>query len=279
MNWNRAKTILIIFFICTNLFLLATIFASTGKTSIITDDIISSTTQILKNNQIEIDPAIIPRKTQALPLLEAENIIGSYEEFSKKLLGEDCKASSPNVFISSQGTLTLSGDTFEFVPDTPLFPEICEKITPSNARSIAESVLKKYNFEDRDLQFDIKTFKDDFIINVSKKKDSVYYYSCNLQLTISPSGLKYLGGSWFYEKKEAPEDVTLKSVTGVLIDYISVANRPTSPETITSIDLGYSVNEKDIYHKTAILTPSWRITLISGREFILNATEKQITDF
>lgn len=279
MNWSRAKTILIIFFICTNLFLLATIIASTNKTTIITDDIISSATQILKNNQIEINPDIIPRKSQHLPILEAENIIDSYENFSKKLLGEDCAPASSNVFTGGNGEVTFSGDTFNFVPATPLFPEICEKLTLSNAKSVAESVLKKYDFEDRDLQFDIKTFKDDFVINITKKKDSVFYYDCNLRLTLSDRGLKNMSGSWFYEKNELPGDVTPKSVTGVLIDFISVSNRPNTPDTISSIDLGYSTNEPEIYHNPASLVPCWRITLIDGQEFILSAIEKQITDF
>ena len=75
MNWSRAKTILIILFLCTNIFLLTTIILSSGRNSNVTEDIVASTVQILKENGVEISPDIIPRKTRILPVIDLEEQI------------------------------------------------------------------------------------------------------------------------------------------------------------------------------------------------------------
>ena len=50
MNWSRVKTILILFFLCTNLFLASVIVMSGNRVHTISDEIIHSTGEILKNN-------------------------------------------------------------------------------------------------------------------------------------------------------------------------------------------------------------------------------------
>lgn len=277
MNWNKAKTILIIFFICTNLFLLATILISTSKTSIVTDDIINLTTVILKNNRIEIDPAIIPRKTQAVAMIEAKNFIDSYDTFSKKTAGEDAKMLQTNVYEGENGTITFSGDKFDFIPKSPLYTDLTQRLTASNAQQVALTILKKYGFEDNNLIFDTAEQNSEYTVTVTKQKDNLHYFNSELKVKLSMAGVKEISGSWFFEKNILRDKFVLKNVTGVLIDYISVANRPTTDEKITSIELGYSILEEGIHHKEILLTPCWKITIDNGAEYVLSAVENQIT--
>jgi len=273
MNWNKAKTILIIFFICTNLFLLATILISADRTSIVTDDIVSSTTLILKNNQIEIDPEIIPRKTYATSLLEAENWIGDYAEFAKKFIGENAILSENSVYTSELGSVSFSGDKFEFIPASPVFSDVTKNLSDTNYDRIASGILKKYDFSDSNLLYENKITDENFTVTVTKQKDSLYFFNSELEIVLAKDGVRKISGSWFFEKNQLKEKVTLKNITGVLIDYISVANRPTTPEKIVAIDLGYSILEEGIHHKFSVLTPCWRITLDNGAEYILNGAE------
>lgn len=273
MNWNRAKTILIIFFICTNLFLLTTILMSVNKTSIVTDDIISSTTMILKNNRIEIDPELIPRRTQPAAMIKAENFIDSYESFAKKLVGDDASELESNVYEGSKGKIFFSGDRFSYNAKKGEFSELTEKLNSDNTRQIALDVLKVYGFEDNSILFDVAEDNSEYIVTVTKQKNDMPIFSSKLKLVMNKNGVSGISGSWFFEKGTLKNKYTLKSVSGVLIDYISISNRPTTDEKITSVSLGYYVPDEGIFHKDVLLMPCWKIVLDNGGEYILNAVE------
>lgn len=276
MNWSKAKTILIIFFICTNLFLLTTILMSVSKTSIVTDDIIDSTIMILKNNRIEIDPEIIPRRTQPAAMIRAENFITSYEEFAKKFVGEDLNMLETNVYEGSRGKIFFSGDRFSFDASKEEFSELTEKLNESNARQVVLDVLKAYGFEDSTLLTDVSGDESEYVVTVTKQKNEMPLFSSKLKVVMNKKGVKRVSGSWFFEKGALKNKYTLKSVSGVLIDYISVANRPTTEEKITSVTLGYYIPDEGILHKDALLVPCWKIALDDGGEYILNALENNV---
>ncbi len=276
MNWNKAKTILIIFFICTNLFLLASILISADRTTIITDDIIASTKMILNNNRIEIDPEIIPRKTHSLSMIESENWILDYSEFSKKFVGEDSVAVENNCYIGEHGTISFVADSFSFSPSSSEEIKGVENLSSSNAEKIALEILKKYDFSSSNLFFEIDNSKDsdkEKSIIITKKKDNIHYFDSKIEITFLNNCLFNISGKWAFEKKELKENFALKNVTSVLIDYISLVNRPTTDEKIISIDLGYSILEEGIHHKKFLPHPCWRITLDNGAEYILNAVD------
>lgn len=273
MNWSKAKNILIIFFLCTDLFLLSIMLLSTQRTSVVTDDIIDYTITILNNNRIYIDPNIIPRRTNRLPMAEAYNIISDYESFAKLLAGDDAAMTGTDLYSGSNGTVSYVGDKFDFTTKGELFSDITAGLNQSNAPQIALDILKNYNFDDNGLLFDTTENNGRYTVTVTKEDDGLYYFNCALELVMTSDGLEKISGSWFYETGTRGERIDLKSVAGVLIDYISLANRPAEEEYIAALDLGYSVLEEDIYHRQAMFTPCWRITLDNGSEYVLNAAE------
>ena len=89
MNWYKAKTILIVFLVITNAFLLFNIIFNVKDGTYISDKTISETAAILHNNGIDIDESIIPHKNVNAGQFEADNIIEGYQSFAEKLLGEN----------------------------------------------------------------------------------------------------------------------------------------------------------------------------------------------
>lgn len=277
MNWSKAKTILIIFFICTNLFLLTTIIVSTGKNSIVTDDIISSTISILENNRIEIDVGLIPRRTPAVTKVYARNFIDDYEGFAKRFVGELTTPVKNNTYSGEKGVISFVGDKFEFLPAEPMYEALTAKINSDNAQYTALEVMKKYGFDDDNLIFKEREEDGVYVISITKQKDGLYYFNSELKVTMTQSGVTGISGSWFYDET-VKEKIILKSVTSILIDYISLSNRPTTTEKIVALDLGYSLLEGGIYHKEITLIPCWRITLDTDGEYILKASESYPDD-
>lgn len=274
MNWSKAKTILITFFICTNLFLLLTITMSAKKTSIVTDDIAASTITVLKNNRIDIDPETIPRKTSSIPIMKVKNFIEDYETFAKSLIGDDAVYDeNDNTYSGKLGTVHFEGDYFEFTALGTLFSDDTRKLSSSTAQQIALNIMKKLNFSDASAECSVSFADENAVVKLTGKKDGLCYFNSEITLVMANSGLKKIYGTWFFDDSALPNKVTMKSVTGVLIDYISLANRPTVDEKIISLDLGYAILEDGIYHKEGNMIPCWRITLENGETYVLNALE------
>ncbi len=270
MNWSRAKNILIIFFLCVNIFLLLTITMSTRKTTIITDDIIASTVAILKNNEIEIDNKIIPQKNQPLPLLEAKNIITDYKEFSEKLLKGEAIKGNNDTYSNQSGAVSFSGNRFFYTPSSPACSDITKKIVMDNARQIGKQLLKEYGLDLSNTEFTSSMENSKYTISVSKKKNSEPHFSSRITMTVSPSGLEKMSGIWFEGEKAIGEKELIKSMSGVLIDYISKA--PKASHKIDSIQLGYYLPDEVTYKKVVTLIPCWQINSTKG-SYLMDAIE------
>ena len=89
MNWGRAKTILIILFLCTNTFLLTAIILSSNNSSVVSEAIAKSTVDILKDNGIDVSEEIIPRRTDILPVVNV--ISGGFGDERKFLTVRELK--------------------------------------------------------------------------------------------------------------------------------------------------------------------------------------------
>lgn len=274
MNWSRAKTILIIFFICTNLFLFSVILISADRTSIVTDDIVSSTVSILKNNKVEIDPEIIPRKTSSVDMIEFENWISDYFEFAKKFVGEDAKKQTENTYVGANGKISFSGDEFTYHPATSIDTKtIIIKNHQVPEEKIALSVLEHFGFSDENLVIFKTENQNQKKITITKEKGTLSFYDCKIDMFISEEKIYKISGSWFFEGENLKEKFTVKNVTGVLIDYLSLTHRPKTEEKIVLIKLGYSSLEKGVYHKQIVAPPCWRFILSNGEEYTLHSSE------
>ena len=114
MNWSRVKTVLIILFLCTDIFLLATYLTSKYASSTISPEVIEATVDVLASNDITVDPSIIPQKIPGVMSFEAENVIFDYEAFAKSILGEKFTQTESG-YEGVMGTISFSGDRFDFI--------------------------------------------------------------------------------------------------------------------------------------------------------------------
>ncbi len=257
MNWYKAKTILIVFFIITNLFLFYNIIFGSQDEHYINDDVVLYTAQILKNNQIFVDTGKIPRKKVSAAQFEADNIISSYEEFSKKILGDECTKISENSYQSSAGTLDFSGD--RFTATIKSYPQI----DLSTAKS-ALSVLDNLNIKISDYEYENGRF--------TKKINNLEVFDCELKISQNQSGELTISGVWFEKNsKQINSGGEMKPITTVLIDFISDAHKPQGEINIKNLGWGYMVYETDTYHKSIVPVPVWKLEFSDGNYVCMDA--------
>lgn len=257
MNWYRAKTILIVFFMITNLFLFYNITFGTQDENYINDDVVLYTTKVLENNEITIDSGIIPRKKVSAVQFEADNIITGYEEFSKKVLGDLCVKISENSYMSELGRLDFLGD--KFILSVENYPQVDLKTEKS-----AIAVLENFNIKISDYKYDNQKFM--------KKNNKLEVFDANIEIVQEENGKLTISGVWFEKNsKEISGGREMKPITSVLIDFISEPQRPQGNVQIEKVEWGYMVYETDTYHKSIVPVPVWKFEFEDGSYLCIDA--------
>jgi len=269
MNWNRAKTILIIMFFLTAIFQSSVLFTSEKKAKHISPEIITSAAELLNKNQIKIDTAIIPDVNYSLPAADADNAINDYKTFSELILGDNISKISDTEFSSDSGTVTFSHNNFEFT----------SKNKGSSPDSNQASAERKMNNFLRSLGFDLGNMTKE-----TRKISSGYEFVCtnciskvpvfNSKVTVLVENgeVSKAYGKWFNVTSKS-RSVKLKSITGVLVDIMKADIE--KPAEITDISVGYTIPENNSFQKSASLIPAWQITLNNGETISVDARNPQ----
>lgn len=269
MSWNRIKTILIVLFLFTDIFLASSILTSEKKKTELSPDVIDATVQILKGKNIILDKSVIPGKTASAHVLQADNAVTDYTSFAKLILGEDCSKKDGDTYASDKGEISFSGDSFSFNAISDSKPS--ETLTQKSAQKNAFSFLKE-------LGFNMSTSK---ALSVSEKEGIWHIkirdfaekrpvFSSEINVSVSDSGILSLSGSWFNQKEIREQDSSLKSITGILIDFAE-EYAGGKLYKITGLELGYSVFDNENYHKSASLIPVEKITVNKNAEYFMDA--------
>lgn len=269
MNWSRVKTVLIILFLCTDIFLLATYLTSRYASSTVSPEVIESTVEVLKNNSITVDPAMIPQKIPNVMSLDAENVISDYEVFAKKFLGSTISAIEYG-YESMAGKLTFFGDRFNFQKNSALealtdsIPVTDEKI----AKDVAVSSLQQIGFDLENAEIVSEKSNSGYTVTFENNANSLPIFNSQVVVTLSKGGISSVSGIWFNESESQGGNNNIKSATSALIDFIPDAK---TPAEITEIQLGYNIFDKASYHKSSTLIPVWKVTTKNGETYLLDA--------
>lgn len=243
MNWNKAKTILIVFFTIVNLFLLYTIISRNINDYYISEETISNAIAVLNNNGITIDKSIIPQKNITVDQYEADNIVDDYDGFAKRILGDDYIKYSDTVYESTRGKIEYFGDKFTFTGDYN------GNTSKNEANEL--SVLNSLGIKISDYEYSEGVFR--------KNINNINVFDCELSVCFYDGKLT-ISGIWFEKNREPiSENTELKPITTVLIDLLSSEEKPEGAAEITDLELGYMVYEEQTYHKSIVLIPSWKI--------------------
>lgn len=268
MNWGRVKTVLIILFLCADLFLLGIYFTSIYSSSVISQNVISSTVSVLEVNGISVDASVIPQKMPKIPYTEAENVISDQNAFAKLLLGEDLSAIDFG-YESNRGTLTFFGDRFNFQANsaiealTDAIPVADEK----SAKEISQKSLAQLGFDLSNATISVQKTESGYSVTFDNNANLLPIFNSRVVVTFSNHTLSSISGIWFNQSASSANN-NLKSITAALIDFI-----PEAPQgiTITKIEPGYDIFDKEAYHKSAALIPVWKLTCSDESAYYIDA--------
>lgn len=234
MEWSRIKTILIWVFALVNLFLLTIYFkeANTGK--VLSDEVLVSTVEILKQNNISIEKDIIPKNFQNVKVCSVENRYADVEKMLTEA-GVD------------KNKYTTDGNGF-------LYTAQSEEEAEAVLKKLLLSSYKKeeaYGVEFYYLSFGNKVFFDSYV------------WVKNTDGTAEIGGKNWLGDSI---SEEGVAEIV--SPAEILVDF-SAQYDGSREFAITGMTEGYYIGER-AENVRATAAPVWRITLSNGEEVYLD---------
>ena len=270
MNWSKVKSIMIAFLILANLSLLSYIIFEEVSANNRNEKMAQTITALLSTRNIKVDEELVfesAKKTDAQSIY-VNNIISDYKTFSRLVLGENVIEENSNKYKSDTASASFKGDYFEVKAqkDKVLYSE---KINKVNAQRIAEKYLKQLGFDTKNSEKNMEYANNIFKIGFNKKINDLRAFKIGVSVEMNENGITSFYGSWYNESSQNSTLSELKSISGILVEYM---NKKTGSSEISDIQLGYLL-EPDTFHESVYLTPVWKITDTNGNELYIDARE------
>ena len=246
MNWGRAKTILIIMFLITDIVLLFVLMQTKIRTLQIPEKTIRETVQILSARQIQIQPEKISKKRIHGTNMFMINFFKEPEAAAKKVLGQDAITILQNPthyeyhFESQRGYLHLHDQGFSFAnkkEPAPYSPEALPGAEPVTAFIV--EALNGLGFDKTTLSVVDVYEKDGFYHATAVPVcGGVEIYGIQMYIMSDSEDIVTLEGHWFIAGEEAEnEGETLLDITTVLTEMAMHHNG--EPMVVSEIGTAY----------------------------------------
>lgn len=279
MDWSKAKTILIVAFIITNVLL---IYILIGEKTIdeptLNEDFIEDVVKLLEHKNISINTHI----PTEIPCLYTMNV--SYEKMKLEKLNE--------MFFKGKGDLIENKDAFgQIIKDNESLvitnnkliiyenkeeKKIFGNLDKEKAIQIAEDFLKEKNFDTSDMEMTfIKEEKGTFYIEYSKMYDDVFVERAFTNFQIDKRGVKRFERLWFIVEDLGETEIYISTAPKALLALLDIEE--IYGKTITNISLCYYFDpQKHDYLEEPEETiqgkaiPAWRIQFQDGYKVFID---------
>lgn len=257
MNWSKAKTIMILFLLCTNLFLLSTLINAEYRQKRVAPEIIDAAAVLLENRGIRIDKKIIPSAIGTEKLFTVENVISDYESFT----------STVNTHTDNSAEISFCGDMFDIKADG-IETDRRLKSPADKARAFLSSL----GIDASKASIEVDNNSDGiFTVRFTKIIADKPFFDCSISVELLGTKIISVRGKW-YNKLDtvSASNSALKSVPGLLVEF-SASNPELHGSEITSLRLGYAISEENVFHKQATIIPVYEIATDNGGKYFIDA--------
>lgn len=279
MNWSKAKSILIIALIITNVLLIYTVYSEENpEDSTLDEEFIQEVEETLMHIDIGLETTI--------PTFRA-NLLGLTVEYENKdiyTLNKD--------FFDGNGLVTHQGEGFSeinagnelisLINEKMLIYESSETIERYNIESseqaivIALEFLEDKNFDTSDLKASfIRTEDDLYTIEFTKIYEGNYLESTFTNVQVDNTGVKNLQRSWLNVIDEGSKPIYIDSASKSLLSLLSM--NQVQCKDIIDISLCYYfapeihdyIDDPDEAQRGRAI-PAWRITFHDGYKVFID---------
>lgn len=279
MDWSKAKSILIVAFLITNM-LLGVFVVSSDKMEdpTISEEFLEEVVKLLGEKEIKLNTNI-PTITPSLP-----PIIVEYESLSSSQMNEYFFKGKGDVILKDQGvTEIVYGDEIINIKNSKIFDY------ESNSTEVKYEDLDREKVEDIALEFvgdkkfqrenmrltSISKREDVYIVRFSKFHNNKYVERAYLNIYIDETGVRSVKRLWLDIKGDGEKEIYINTAPKAIL---SLLTRPdVKGRVIEDISLCYyfdpeehSYLEAPTNAKRGKTIPAWRVLLDDGNRIIID---------
>lgn len=252
MNFTRAKSYLIVFFILVNLFLAYNLYKISNSGEI-TKETVNNTVSILKNKGIKFDPSVIKEKNTVMFNLNLSNPLSDIEKFSENLKGE----------------VSIGEDGFVYYPDFDF--EVKTKLISSKTSDKIVSSLKDMGLSVKYLDWigTIQMGNNNYRASYIQSYDRHSIYNTYIQVFFNDKKITKVMGIYYDLNSFTPTEKELKSPYEILIKFSSDTDLKNI--SIKSIENGYFTQDFNKEYKELSALPCYKITINNSEMYYYDA--------
>ncbi len=278
MNWGRAKTILIIMFLATDIFLLVILMRTNIETLKIPQKTIQETVKIMSKNRVSIKPEQIPEKRVKNQNMIMRNFFYEPTAAAKKILGNEVTLALSNPeqyefqYENSFGSLYIQGNGFRF--QNKKVPVVYSASQLPQAEAVSNrivSALDRLGFtKGTTLLYNIWEQDGIYHCDVMPVFENVKIYGISMHITADCEDILTIEGHWFEPiEPEKNEPELLLDITAVLTT-MALESKESLVE-ITDISHGYYASNEFLNSREIAAVPIYVITDRIGHAHIYDA--------
>ena len=276
MNWERAKTVLIIFFLIINICFASILVYMRYSDETLSEDTVKTTVTLLAQHGITIkDSNIIPKQKMKNQNYSLTTLMFSDNKLLKKWLGVGYQLSSEDssayrfVYQNANKKLILDKTNIEFVNNKKIV-----LLTPKSDKDIEEfliSKLKELNFNKKEYYFSKIWFENGLYHGIiSPLADNTKILGIELNISADKEEIISVKGNYFTQNGEEKFDEnSLLDTTAILANMVYLPEKPDSE--IKEISYAGYVSDVYVENKEVTAVPVYVIEFTDGQKFYYDA--------
>ncbi|WP_313233059.1 two-component system regulatory protein YycI [Tissierella praeacuta] len=279
MDWSKAKTILIVAFLVTNILLVAVLLSSQRQVETTTKEgFIEDVTRLLNNKNIFIDTEM-PKEIPSLNILTVEyEMLDSYEANRKYFNGKG------KIESKDKGTTgIIYNDEYILITNKKILSYENKKqenkyknLNNELAKTIAIKFLEERNYDTSDMLLScIKNEGDTYYLEFSKIYKDKYLEKANTTMEIDSRGVRKLDRIWLKVLNEGETPIYISTAPKAILSLLG--KEEVYGKTIKDISLCYyfgPMEQKYVKEpndpRKGNTFPAWRVLFDDGYKIIID---------
>lgn len=279
MDWSKAKTILIIAFIVTNLLLIYMLFENKQIVEpTISDDFIEEVVKLLDTKDISLK-CEIPRELPSLTIMSVEYEKNNAADVNKYFFNDTCVGVSKDEeiveFKKNNEIVNIINEKhliYKSNSSTEEYNEISEEV----AIQIAKDFLKEKGYSEDDMKLTSKhREKDNYYLEYTKIYNGIYLENTYTKFLIGKCGVKEFERLWLNPKELGENEIYISTAPKAILALLNMDSK--YGRTIEDISLCYYFDplvHKDVGDfkntREGKAIPAWRVQFDDDSVVILD---------
>lgn len=287
MDWSKAKSILIMALVATNIFLIANVARDLfygEEYQLIGDDYINNVISHLKENEITIQGEI-PREVYKLPILVVRYETFPPMETAAQILGEGYEAVGGNVFMKDDAQLVIESNK-RLQYKNAAKNTVDYRIDDERAIELGNQFLKEKKLLRSDVSLSqvylgTEKFYDDaplYKLVYRQNYKNRFLGESYINVYVNHRGVVGMEAMLLQvEKVQSQKRRTIPAADALLRKMGDILADNKGSLVITEIEMGYYFDPYDIQYSnwksidTVTAFPTWKITLENGKSYYVEA--------